>query len=163
MTLPIPLLLNVQNNSLHPFVSSLTKAVFWNDHYLLDYPNISTLNLGYIINMDIYQELFQILQSYALDHSSSNGMGLDVVWLEDLPLCFFCHTGKWCTSIINQQRFLFFNQTHKQHRPPTPPPPKKIIIKPNLTQKHPHYHICKCPIIYNHKLQNSSSEMYPKR
>ena len=53
MTLPIPLLLNVQNNSLHPSVSSLTKVVFWNDHYLLDCPSISNLNLGYIINIDI--------------------------------------------------------------------------------------------------------------
>ena len=39
---------------LHPSVLSLTKAVFWNDHYLLDYPSINTLNLGYIINMDIF-------------------------------------------------------------------------------------------------------------
>ena len=66
----------------HPSVLSLTKDMFCNDHYLLDYPTISTLNLGYIINMDIYQELFQILQSYALDHSSSNGMCSYVVWLE---------------------------------------------------------------------------------
>ena len=37
----------------HLRLSLLCSLVFWNDHYLLDCPSISTLNLGYIINIDI--------------------------------------------------------------------------------------------------------------
>ena len=102
MTLPIPLLLNVQNNSLHPSVSSLTKAVFWNDHYLLDCPSISTLNLGYIINMDIFiKNYFRFCRAMHLIIPLAMEC-VHMLFGLKICLCFFCLFDKWCSSIINQ-------------------------------------------------------------
>ena len=102
ITLPIPLLLNVQNNSLHPSVSSLTKDVFWNDHYLLDCPSISTLNLGYIINRDIFiKNYFRFCRAMHLIIPLAMEC-VHMLFGLKICLCFFCLFGKWCSSIINQ-------------------------------------------------------------